>query len=79
MFGDILKVYDDHVIVSNNSNVIDTNYLNLYVIFNHNENELDTFIYYFKNLSKSVAIVKIKHLKKLKKRHQMIINIKNIT
>ena len=40
MFGDILKVYDDHVIVSNNSNVIDTNYLNLYVIFSDNEKKV---------------------------------------
>ncbi len=40
MFGDILKVYDNHVIVSNNSNVIDTNYLNLYVIFNDNERKV---------------------------------------
>ena len=37
MFGNILKIYDDHVIIENKSRIIDTNYLNLYVIFSDNE------------------------------------------
>ena len=40
MFGNILKIYDDHVIIENNSNVIDTNYLNLYVIFSDNDKKV---------------------------------------
>ncbi len=40
MFGSILKIYDDHVIIENKSNVIDTNYLNLHVIFNDNDKKV---------------------------------------
>ena len=40
MFGNILKIYDDHVIIENKSNVIDTNYLNLYVIFSDNDKKV---------------------------------------
>lgn len=40
MFGNILKIYDDHVIIENKSRIIDTNYLNLYVIFSDNEKKV---------------------------------------
>ena len=40
MFGSILKIYDDHVIIENKSNVIDTNYLNLHVIFSDNDKKV---------------------------------------
>lgn len=40
MFGNILKIYDDHVIIENKSRIIDTNYLNLYVIFSNNEKKV---------------------------------------
>lgn len=40
MFGNILKIYDDHVIIENKSRVIDTNYLNLYVIFSDNDKKV---------------------------------------
>lgn len=40
MFGNILKIYDDHVIIQNKSRIIDTNYLNLYVIFSDNEKKV---------------------------------------
>lgn len=40
MFGSILKIYDDHVVIENKSNVIDTNYLNLHVIFNDNDKKV---------------------------------------
>ena len=40
MFGSILKIYDDHVIIEKKSNVIDTNYLNLHVIFNDNDKKV---------------------------------------
>ena len=40
MFGSILKIYDDHVIIENKSNVIDTNYLNLHIIFNDNDKKV---------------------------------------
>lgn len=40
MFGSILKIYDDHVIIENKSRAIDTNYLNLYVIFSDNDKKV---------------------------------------
>ena len=40
MFGSILKIYDDHVVIENKSNVIDTNYLNLHVIFSDNDKKV---------------------------------------
>ena len=40
MFGSILKIYDDHVIIENKSRTIDTNYLNLYVIFSDNDKKV---------------------------------------
>lgn len=40
MFGNILKIYDDHVIIENKSRIIDTNYLNLYVIFSDNDKKV---------------------------------------
>ena len=40
MFGSILKIYDDHLIIEKKSNVIDTNYLNLHVIFNDNDKKV---------------------------------------
>ena len=40
MFGNILKIYDDHVMIENKSRVIDTNYLNLYVIFSDNDKKV---------------------------------------
>ncbi len=40
MFGSILKIYDDHVIIENKSRTIDANYLNLYVIFSDNDKKV---------------------------------------
>ena len=36
MFGDVLDIYDDIVIVENKTGQIDTNYLNLHVVFSDN-------------------------------------------
>ena len=36
MFGEIIDVYDNYVIVENKTQTIDTNYLNIHVIFSDN-------------------------------------------
>ena len=37
MFGKVIDVYDNYVIIENQSGEIETNYLNIHVIFSDNE------------------------------------------
>ena len=40
MFGEILDIYDNYVVLENKTGVIDSNYLNIHVIFNDNDRKV---------------------------------------
>ena len=40
MFGEILDIYDNYVVIENKTGVIDSNYLNIHVIFNDNDRKV---------------------------------------
>ena len=40
MFGKVIDVYDNYVVMENQSNEIEANYLNIHVIFNDNNRKI---------------------------------------
>ena len=40
MFGEIIDIYDDVVILENRTRQIDTNYLNIHIVFNDNNRKI---------------------------------------
>ena len=40
MFGELLDVYDNYVLIENKTEVIDSNYLNIHVVFSDNNRKI---------------------------------------